>query len=57
MKTDRLMIDLAKIYIKQGEEWKLDDAGYSVSIKLRAFAELQQEYENEIERNKTNADG
>ena len=51
------MIDLAKIYIKQGEEWKLDDAGYSVSIKLRAFAELQQEYENEIERNKTNADG
>ena len=57
MDTDRLMIDLAKVFLKRGEAWMLDDAGYSVNTKLRAFAELQQEHENEIKRNKTNADG
>ncbi len=56
MDTERLMIDLAKVFLKRGEAWMLDDAGYSVNTKLRAFAELQQEHENEIERDKAYAD-
>jgi hypothetical protein len=56
MNMERTMIEFAKVYLNRNEPWMLDDAGYSTKTKLRAFAELQQEYQDEVNRNKTYAD-
>ena len=56
MNMERTMIEFAKVYLNRNEPWMLDDAGYSTKTKLRAFAELQQEYQDEVNRNKNYAD-